>query len=143
MMADASRSLETTASPQSVWKTWSDTSTWPTWNPDIKYVHLDGPFASGTTGKMETNSGGKHNISLSDVQADRGFTLTSDMPMPATKVVFRCAIEATGAGSRVSQGVRVQGLFSFMGGQITGRIAPSFEPLLEGLKRHVEGGPAQ
>ena len=65
------------------------------------------------------------------------------MPMPATKVVFRCAIEPTGSGSRISQGVSVKGLFSFMGGQITGRIAPSFEPLLAGLKHHVEEGPGQ
>jgi hypothetical protein len=137
-MADASRSVDTSATPQAVWRTWSDTSTWPQWNPDIKYVNLAGPFASGTTGTMETNSGGKHNISLADVQPEREFTLISDMPMPATHVVFRCAIEPTAGGSRVSQGVTVKGLFSFMGGQITGRIAPSFEPLLQGLKQAVE-----
>ncbi|HEV1997620.1 MAG TPA: SRPBCC family protein [Candidatus Dormibacteraeota bacterium] len=142
-MADATRSVETSASPQSVWRTWSDTSTWPSWNPDITYVKLEGDFASGTTGTMETKSGGKHNISLADVHQEREFTLISDVPMPATKVVFRCAIEPTAGGSRISQGVTVKGLFSFMAGAITGRIAPSFEPLLQGLKRHVEAGPAQ
>ncbi|MGI8610547.1 MAG: SRPBCC family protein [Candidatus Dormibacteria bacterium] len=97
-MGEASRATETTASPATVWKTWSDTSTWPTWNPDIKWVKLDGGFASGTTGTMETNSGGKHNIVLSNVHQEREFTLTSDVPMPATKVVFRCAIESTAGG---------------------------------------------
>ena len=141
-MAETSRSVETSASPERVWTVWSDPSTWPSWNPDIRYVNLNGPFADGTTGTMETNSGGKHNISLSAVEPNRGFTLTSDMPMPATKLDFRCAIEPAGAGSRVSQGVTVKGLFSFMGGQITARITPSFEPLLEGLKKNVEGAGA-
>ena len=138
-MAEALRSLETSASPEAVWRTWSDTSTWQQWNPDIKSVNLDGPFATGTTGTMETGSGGKHNIRLDNVQANREFTLVSDIPMPATKAVFRCAIEPTPGGSRISQGVRITGLMSFMGGQITGRITPSFEPLLRGLKDHVEG----
>ena len=137
-MADASRSVETTASPENIWKVWSDPSTWPAWNPDIKYVNLGGPFADGTTGTMETNSGGKHKISLSAVQPNREFTLTSDMPMPATKLDFRCAIEPTAGGSRISQGVTVKGLFAFMGRQITARITPSFEPLLNGLKKNVE-----
>jgi hypothetical protein len=33
---------------------------------------------------MATKSGGKHNISLRDVPANGGFTLTSNMPMTAT-----------------------------------------------------------
>lgn len=139
-MSQASRAVETTASPEQVWLVWSDTSTWPAWNPDINWVKLEGPFADGTSGTMETKSGGKHNISLSGVQANREFTLTSDLPMPATKLHFRCAIEPTAAGSRISQGVTVKGLFGFMGGQIGARITPSFEPLLNGLKATVEGG---
>jgi hypothetical protein len=139
-MADNSRALETAASPEAVWKTWSDTSTWSAWNPDIEEVNLSGAFASGTTGTMRTKSGGKHNIVLSEVQPNRGFTLTSDLPMPATKARFRCAIEPTPGGSRVSQAVNITGLMGFMGGAITGRIVPSFEALLQGLKQHVEAG---
>ena len=142
-MSEASSSVETSASPETVWRIWSDPSTWPSWNPDIRHVILDGAFASGTIGTMETNSGGKHEIALKDVVANRGFTLTSDMPMPATKLDFRCAIEPVGSGSRISQGVTVKGLFSFMGGQIRARITPSFGPLLNGLKAHVEGSGAE
>jgi len=139
-MADNSRALESTASPEAVWKVWSDTSTWPQWNPDIEDVSLAAAFESGTTGTMRTRSGGRHNIVLSEVQPNRGFTLTSDLPMPATKARFRCEISPTAGGSRISQAVNITGLMSFMGGAITGRIVPSFEPLLEGLKKRVESG---
>ncbi len=140
-MADNSRSLETSAAPDKVWATWSDTSTWPAWNPDILAVTLDRGIADGSSGTMTTKSGGTHKIQISEVAANRGFTLLSDLPMPATRVQFRCAIEPVGNGSRVSQAVIVKGLLApVMGGMITGRIVPSFEPLLQGLKSHVEGG---
>jgi hypothetical protein len=138
-MADNARSETTSAAPEKVWATWSDTSTWPSWNPDVENVTLAGPFATGTTGTMTTKSGGKHNIQLTDVQPNREFTLLSDLPMPATKVSFRCAVEPAAGGSVVSQAVTVKGLLApVMGGMITGRIVPSFEALLQGLKRHVE-----
>jgi hypothetical protein len=138
-LADNSRAVETSATPDKVWATWSDTSTWPEWNPDIENVTLSGLFAEGTTGTMTTKSGGKHNIQLVGVQPGREFTLVSDLPMPATKVSFRCLIEPTVAGSRLSQAVTAKGLLApIMGGMITSRIVPSFDALLQGLKRHVE-----
>lgn len=139
-MADNSRALETSATPERVWATWSDTSTWPSWNPDVETVDLDGPLAEGATGTMTTKSGGTHKIQIVDVTAGREFTLISDLPMPATRVRFRCLVEPAGGGSRVSQAVAVTGLLApVMGGMIRGRIVPSFEPLLKGLKDHVEG----
>jgi hypothetical protein len=67
------------------------------WNPDIEEVSLAGPFADGTTGTMLTKSGGKHNIQLLGVQPNREFTLISDLPMPATKAQFTCAVEPSGS----------------------------------------------
>ncbi len=32
-MAEYGESVESTASPDRVWKVWSDTSTWGEWNP--------------------------------------------------------------------------------------------------------------
>ena len=137
-MADNSRSRETSAAPDQVWRIWSDTKTWPGWNPDMASVDLDGPFASGTTGRMTTKSGGAHKIALQDVAEGRGFTLVSD-GLPLTKLHFRCEI-APGAsgGSRISQTVTFHGLLSFMGGMALGRIVPGFDPILEGLATKAE-----
>lgn len=137
-MADNQRSRETTAPPDRVWRIWSDTSTWPEWNPDMKSVDLDGPFASGTTGKMETKSGGHHQISLQDVDDGRGFTLVSD-GVPLTKLHFRCEVAPSGSGTRISQAVTLHGgLALVMGGMVTGRIVPSFDAILEGLASKAE-----
>jgi len=136
-MADSRRSRDTGAPPEAVWRIWSDVSTWPSWNPDIVSVSLNGPFASGTGGEMTTRSGGRHNVTLQDVQQGRGFTVVAD-GLPASKLHFRCEVEPAGTGSRISQAVTIHGLFGPLGGMMASRIAPTFEPLLEGLAQAAE-----
>src|ERR1700736_3538495 len=53
-MANNERSVETSASPATVWKIWSNTATWQEWNPDVQSMTLNGPFAAGTTRTMQT-----------------------------------------------------------------------------------------
>ena len=42
-------SVETAASPESIWRLWSDVTTWAEWNADIERIELTGPFAPGST----------------------------------------------------------------------------------------------
>ena len=43
---------ETSASPDEVWRHWSDLAKWPQWNDGIEKMQIDGPFAAGTTFTM-------------------------------------------------------------------------------------------
>jgi hypothetical protein len=42
-------SQETTASPESIWRIWSDVQRWGDWNGDIERITISGPFAAGST----------------------------------------------------------------------------------------------
>jgi hypothetical protein len=42
-------SIETTSSPDAIWRLWSDVSGWPAWNSDIEHIEISGPFAAGST----------------------------------------------------------------------------------------------
>jgi Polyketide cyclase / dehydrase and lipid transport len=42
-------SIETTASPESIWRLRSDVATWPDWNSDIERIEISGPFSVGRT----------------------------------------------------------------------------------------------
>jgi Polyketide cyclase / dehydrase and lipid transport len=44
----AEHSIETTATPEAIWRQWSDVHGWPEWNGDIQQIELDGPFATGS-----------------------------------------------------------------------------------------------
>jgi hypothetical protein len=48
-MWTAEHSIETTASPESIWRLWSDVASWPEWNADIERIEISGPFAAGST----------------------------------------------------------------------------------------------
>jgi hypothetical protein len=139
-MASHGRTLETNASPERVWRLWSDVDSWATWNPDVTAAHIDGPFAPGTTGAMTTRSGGTHAIKLVSVDAGRSFSLETS-PAPLSTFVFQCDIAPAGGGSSIGQSVSMRGplggLFSAMMGK---SIAEGFEPILAGLKSAAERG---
>ncbi len=138
-MATYGKSMEAQASPERVWKIWSDVSTWPHWNPDVQSVEISGPFASGTTGTMRTRSGGSHEITLKDVEPGRSFQLETS-PVPLTRFAFQCEVSASGpAATTISQNLTMHGplapVFSAMMGK---RIAEGFVPILSGLKTEAE-----
>ena len=139
-MATHERSREADAPAERVWRIWSDPSTWPSWNPDVVAISLDGPFATGTTGKMTTKAGGTHAIRLAEVQEGRSFQLET-APVPLATFAFRCAVAPRGDhASRISQSVTMRGplgpIFSAMMGR---RLADGFEPLLGGLAKAAAG----
>ena len=141
-MASHGRTLEASASPERVWRIWSDVSTWPSWNPDVLSVAIDGPFVSGARGQMTTKAGGTHDITLHDVDPGRSFELETS-PIPLGRFHFACRVQPAGGGtSTISQTITIGGplgpLYSAMMGP---RIAEGFEPILGGLKAAAEAEP--
>jgi uncharacterized protein YndB with AHSA1/START domain len=51
-MWEYEHSQETTATPDALWRHWSDMAAWPQWNAGIEKLEVDGPFAVGTTFTM-------------------------------------------------------------------------------------------
>jgi polyketide cyclase/dehydrase/lipid transport protein len=142
-MAIVERSQETKASPQTIWRIWSDVSTWKDWNPNVRSMSLNGPFASGTTGTMVTGQG-QHPITLEDVTPGKSFRLETTV-VPLTRFSFECAITPGGGGTTtISQGIRVKGPLGGIVGPMMGRqVAASFPTLLKGLATTAEASEAR
>jgi len=137
-MADNQRSVETSASPATVWKVWSDTTTWPEWNPDVQSMTLNGPFTAGTAGTMKTKQGTRQ-VQLTEVVPGRSFRLETTV-IPLTRFAFECQVLAGPTGkTTISQAIRVGGpLGGVVGGMMGPQIANTFPPLLQGLARKAE-----
>jgi hypothetical protein len=45
--------VEAEVSPAAVWALYEDVGTWPAWDAQAEWVTRDGPFATGTAGKMK------------------------------------------------------------------------------------------
>jgi len=138
MAREYGTSVETTASPDKVWRVWSDMSTWGDWNPNVSTMDWQGGFVSGSTGVMNTKAGQHHNMQLVDVRPGRGFALLTKV-VPGTQFRFNCRIEPAGAKTTISQMVEVGGpLGPVMGGMLGPQVSKEFGTLLSNLARKAE-----
>lgn len=139
-MAFREASLDTAASPDVVWRVWSDVNRWPQWNPDMNESRLDGPLKLGATGMINTKSGGKHDVVVTQYEEGRSFELESTA-LPGTKMAIRATITPSGSGSRITQGFEPRGLLApVVGPMMSGQILKTFNAVLNGLKKRVESG---
>jgi uncharacterized protein YndB with AHSA1/START domain len=137
-MAFREASLETTAPADRVWRVWSDINHWPEWNPDMKESRLDGALKLGATGNIDTRSGGKHDVVVTQYEEGRSFELESTA-LPGTKMAIRASITPNGSGSRITQGFEPRGLLApIVGPMMGGMILKTFNSVLNGLKQKVE-----
>ena len=138
MAREYGTSVETTASPEQVWRVWSDMSTWGDWNPNVSTMDWKGGFVSGSTGVMNTRAGQHHNMRLVDVVPGRTFALETSV-VPGTKFRFNCRIEPAGGKTRISQTVEVGGLLGpVMGGMLGPQVSKEFGTLLANLGKKAE-----
>ncbi|MGH7763755.1 MAG: SRPBCC family protein [Candidatus Dormibacteraceae bacterium] len=138
MAREYGTSVETSASPEKVWRIWSDMSTWGDWNPNVSTMEWEGGFASGTSGVMNTRAGQHHRMQLLDVLPGRSFALETRV-VPGTLFHFNCRIEPAGTKTKVSQTVQVRGpLGPVMGGMMGPQVSKEFGTLLENLARKAE-----
>jgi hypothetical protein len=47
-MWEYEHSIETSATPEAIWRLWSDVEDWGTWNAGIAKIEMNGPFEAGT-----------------------------------------------------------------------------------------------
>src|SRR5438445_12538946 len=133
MAREYGTSVETTASPEKVWRVWSDMSRWGEWNPNVSTMDWEGGFASGTTGVMNTKAGQHHKMELVDVQPGHSFGLLTSV-VPGTRFRFNCRIEPAGAKTKISQTVEVCGhLGPVMGGMLGPQVSQKFSTRLSNL----------
>jgi len=137
-MAYREAALETKASPDRVWRVWSDVNHWPEWNPDMKESRINGPLKLGATGMIDTRSGGKHDVVVTHFEDGHSFELESTA-LPGTKMAIRATITPRGSGSFISQGFEPRGLLApIVGPMMGGTILKTFKSVLNGLKQKVE-----
>ena len=137
-MAYREAALETKASPDRVWRVWSDVNHWHEWNPDMKESRSNGPLKLGATGMIDTRSGGKHDVVVTHFEDGHSFELESTA-LPGTKMAIRATITPRGSGSFISQGFEPRGLLApIVGPMMGGTILKTFNSVLNGLKQKVE-----
>jgi uncharacterized protein YndB with AHSA1/START domain len=76
-MWEYEHSIETTATPEALWRHWADMAAWPEWNDGIEKIEVGGPFAVGT--RFTMTPPGDDPIEMRLVEIEPGELFTDEM----------------------------------------------------------------
>ena len=91
-----------------VWAYWTDLRNHARMEPGVERIELDGPFATGTTGRTIA-AGFTQEWRLDDVVQGRRFAITGRTPDGAGALSFAWAFEDDGDGTRLTQRISATG----------------------------------
>jgi len=98
----------TRASRAAAWAFWSDLRNHMRLEPGVERIELDGPFATGTTGRTVA-PGFTHEWRLSDVVPERRFAITGFTPDGAGALSFAWEFADGSGGTRMTQRIQATG----------------------------------
>jgi uncharacterized protein YndB with AHSA1/START domain len=88
-MWSAEHSVETTVTPDAIWRAWADVRGWPRWNGDIERIELTGPFAEGSTIAMSPRGQEPVRLRLADVVPGERFVDEADVAGTIVRTTHR------------------------------------------------------
>jgi hypothetical protein len=132
-------SVETTAAPDALWRSWSDLATWPEWNEGIEKITADGPFAAGMTFTMTPP--GQDPLEMRVVELVPGELFTDELDAGDFVVRTVHRLEPLVAGrTRVVYRTEITGpAADQVGPQLGPEITADFPDVLAALVKRAEG----
>lgn len=76
-----SHTVETSASRETIWRIWTDVPNWKTWDDGLKDAQLNGPFVTGTQGRLIPDKGPKSTFTLTEVVPEQSYTFRTRLPL--------------------------------------------------------------
>ena len=129
---------ETTPSPASVWRLWSDAATWPEWNADIERIEISGPFAAGSTISMTPIGQDTVELRIAEASEPRLSVDEADLGDVLIKTFHR--VDSLGEGrSMVTYRMEISGpAADTVGPELGPRISEDFPETLAALTERAE-----
>ncbi|RKN38615.1 SRPBCC family protein [Streptomyces hoynatensis] len=140
-MWEFEHSLDADVTPEQVWARYADHATWPEWHAGIAQIHIDGPFAAGSTGTMTPVGQDTVPVTLTEVTVNESFS--DETPVGDTAVlrfVHRLAA-LPGGGTRITHRVEIDGpAADQVGPQLGPQIAKGIPTIVESLAKAAQAG---
>jgi hypothetical protein len=77
-------SAEATATSEAIWSCYQDVATWPEWNAAVGTIELDGPFATGTTGRLSPPDQGPLPFRIVEATENSGYVSETEIAETVT-----------------------------------------------------------
>lgn len=73
--------IETSASPETIWKIWTDVPHWKDWDDGLKDAKLKGDFSKGTKGFIFPKKGRKTKFKIVELEEGKSYTFKTNLPL--------------------------------------------------------------
>ena len=100
--------VETSATPESIWRIWTDVPNWPTWDTGLKAAELDGNFGLNAKGKLRPDQGPSSKFKISEFENGKMYVLKTAIPFGSLTV--RRSLEVRSGRTFFTHEVRFTGL---------------------------------
>ena len=132
------QSIETAASPDAIWRLWSDVAGWPEWNADIEHIEISGPFDAGSTITMTPVAQDPIELRIAEAVEPDVFVDEAQFADVVVRTIHR--VESLEDGrSRVVYRMEISGPAADSVGPALGpKISGDFPETLSALAKHAE-----
>ncbi len=124
---------KTVASPDTIWKIWTNVGDWKDWDTGLKDASLNGDFELYTTGEIISLEGRKSKFRIVDFKAGKSYTIQTKLPL-SSLYVKRFMSEENGA-VYITHEVWFKGFTAGMFAKLFGR---KFMEMLPGVVQNVK-----
>ena len=115
-----SEQVKTDADAVQIWTMWKNAEAWPEWDSELEWVKLEGPFKTGTKGKMQPVGGPAVDFTLIEVLQHKKFVDRARLPL--TTLDFSHTYESEhGNSAYICHSVTMKGLLAPIFGFVLGR----------------------
>lgn len=111
--------VETTATPEAVWKIWQDVTNWNTWDHGIEFSTLDGPFKTGTTGTLKPKGGPLVHTKLTHVEPHKMFV--DEAKLALARIIVSHSLTQSNGKTYVTHQIEMTGPLAFFYSIVIGR----------------------
>jgi uncharacterized protein YndB with AHSA1/START domain len=132
------QSIEAAASPEAIWRLWSDVTGWPEWNADIEHIEISGPFAAGSTISMTPVGQDPVELRIAEAVEPDLFVDEADLGDIVVRTIHRVE-PLEGGRSRVVYRMEISGpAADSVGPELGPQISGDFPETLSALARQAE-----
>jgi hypothetical protein len=125
------------AAPETIFRIYEDVANWHTWDPDTKRAFLNGPLQPGSRGKLTPTKGNTVPMLVTEVDANRLFTVESKIPL--FRMRFEHELKPNADGTEVIHRVELSGpLTLFLGPMLARQLNAGLPVTLRNLKHLAE-----
>jgi Polyketide cyclase / dehydrase and lipid transport len=131
--------LTVQASPEVLWRIWTDVPNWPTWDDPLSSAGIDGSLQVGCTGWLITRNGQKSSFTVTQIQPLHSYTFTTALPAAKLTVHRFLTIPPSNAQLEFTHRVRFGGPLGWLWAALLGRgFMRQLEPVMLKLKTIAE-----